>query len=264
MTRVRLLLEAGADINATNDDEERPLTRAIRNDQPEVMKCLIEAGAQVTDLLGKQNLLHLAAKEARLKALQYLTDIQLPLLNVYQVDEFGKTPWDDFIMVLRMPEWCLKYWRRPTAPEQDAFVILYKKLRDQSLELDINRLRRTRQYLEDGTCHGAVSVLRSLISEKRDWEQWDSLRTYETIKLQVREQMVEAALESIDENIEVLQEIIDASPWDQVSYWDPREEEQEDDLEDCKKSEWAENKDGGEVEPNEVGNDTSEPASNDL
>ncbi|KAI8267065.1 hypothetical protein K4K58_008763 [Colletotrichum sp. SAR11_239] len=98
----------------------------------------------------------------------------------------------------------------------------------------------------------------------REWEQWDSVRTYETIKLQVREQMVEAALESVDENIEVLQEKIDASPWDQVSYWDPSETEDSGDLEDYTESECTEteNDEGGEL--NEAENNIEEPASDDY
>ncbi|KAI8309481.1 hypothetical protein K4K61_001647 [Colletotrichum sp. SAR11_59] len=177
---------------------------------------------------------------ARIEALQYLADMQLPLLNVHQEDEWGDTPWDDFIMVLSRPEWDLGSSRRPTFQEKHAFVRLYKKLRDRSLEIDISKLQRIRQHLDDGIYHGAKTVLQSLINEKRDWEQWESLRTYETIGVQVREQMVEAALESVDDNIEVLQGKIDASPWDQVSFWDPSETEESDEIQDDTESEWAE------------------------
>lgn len=221
MTKTRLLLEAGADVNAMNHGREQPLERAIFHDQPEVVKCLIEAGARVTNMRRKQNLLHISARLARLKALQYLADMQLPLLHVHQEDDWGDTPWDHFIRVLSCPEWDLGSCRRPTSQERDAFVKLYKKLRGRSLELDISRLQRIRRHLEDGIQNGAMSVLQSLISEKRNWDQWHSLRTYETIMLQVREPMVEAALELIDKNIGILQEKIDASPWHQVSRWDP-------------------------------------------
>ncbi|KAF4918783.1 Ankyrin-1, partial [Colletotrichum viniferum] len=263
MTRIRLLLEAGADVNAMNNEKERPLDRAIFDNQPDVMKCLIEAGAQITKLRGKRNLLHLAAREARLEALQYLIEMPLPVLNVNQEDDWHDTPWDCFIRVLHIPQWFLGSCRRPMFQEKNVFVALYKKLRDQSLELDISRLQRIRQHLEDGIYHGATAVLQSLISEKRDWEQWGSLRTYETIRLQVREQMIEAALESVDENIQVLQEKIDASPWDQVSYWDPSETEDSGDLEDYTESECTEteNDEGGELD--EAENNIEEPASDD-
>ncbi|KAJ0333155.1 hypothetical protein COL922a_010954 [Colletotrichum nupharicola] len=120
---------------------------------------------------------------------------------------------------------------------------------------------RIRQHLEDGIYHGAIAVLQSLISEKRDWEQWGSLRTYEAIGLQIRERMIDAALESVDENIEVLKEKVEASPWDQVSYWDPPETEDSDDLEDYTESERTETEDyiGGEL--NEAENNIEEPAS---
>ncbi|KAK2760993.1 ankryin domain-containing protein [Colletotrichum kahawae] len=223
MTKIPLLLEAGADVNAMSHGSEQPLERAVFHDQPEVVRCLIEAGAQVTNMPRKQNLLHIAGRLARLEALKYLADMHPPLLNVHQEDDWGDTPWDEFIWALHAPEWNLGASRRPTPQEQDAFVTLYKKLRDRSLELDISRLQRIRQHLEDEIFHGTMTVLQSLISEKRDWEQWDSVRTYETIKLQVRERMVEAALESVDENTEVLQEKIEASPWDQVSRWEASE-----------------------------------------
>ncbi|KAI8245624.1 hypothetical protein K4K57_012702 [Colletotrichum sp. SAR 10_99] len=184
-------------------------------------------------------------------------------MNVCQEDDCGDTPWDDFIMVMYRPEWDLGSWRRPTSQEQDAFVTLYKKVRDRSLELDISRLQRIRQYLEDDILHGAMAVLQSLVSEKRDWEQWELVQTYETIKLQVREQMIEAALESVDENVEVLQEKIDASPWDQVSHWDPPETEGSDDLEDNTESKWTKTEDDAGGELNEAENNIEELARDD-
>ncbi|KAF4476891.1 Ankyrin repeat and protein kinase domain-containing protein 1 [Colletotrichum fructicola Nara gc5] len=263
MTTIRLLLEAGADINAMNNQKERPLDRAIFGNQPEVMKCLIEAGAQITKLRGKRNLLHLAAREARFEALQYLMELPLPVLYVDQEDDWHHTPWDCFSKVLHVPIWSLDSCRRPMFQEENAFVALYKKLRDQSLELDISRLQRIRQHLEDGIYHGAIAILQSLISEKRDWEQWGSLRTYEAISLQIRERMIDAALESVGENIEVLKEKVEASPWDQVSHWDPSETEDSDDLEEYTESEWTETEDDAGGELNESENNIEEPASDD-
>lgn len=90
VARIRLLLEAGADINAMSHDRTaRPLSGAICFDQPEVAKCLIEFGAQVTDLFQGENLLHATAQIAQLELLQCLIDMKLPLMNVYQEDDWG-------------------------------------------------------------------------------------------------------------------------------------------------------------------------------
>ncbi|KAI8287449.1 hypothetical protein K4K60_012461 [Colletotrichum sp. SAR11_57] len=97
----------------------------------------------------------------------------------------------------------------------------------------------------------------------RDWEQWGSLRTYEAISLQIRERMIDAALESVGENIEVLKEKVEASPWDQVSHWDPSETEDSDDLEEYTESEWTETEDDAGGELNESENNIEEPASDD-
>ncbi|KAF9881779.1 hypothetical protein CkaCkLH20_00925 [Colletotrichum karsti] len=93
-------------------------------------------------------------------------------------------------------------------------------MRDRNLQADIDRLYRARGYLEDENFRAANAAIQSLIDEKEKWEQWESLQTYKTISLQIREKMLEAAVESIEENIEVLQEKMEQSPWDQKSHYD--------------------------------------------
>lgn len=44
---VSLLLEAGADVNLQNNDEDTSLTHASRNDDLDVVSKLLEAGADV-------------------------------------------------------------------------------------------------------------------------------------------------------------------------------------------------------------------------
>nr|XP_036577256.1 PFS domain-containing protein [Colletotrichum truncatum]KAF6784195.1 PFS domain-containing protein [Colletotrichum truncatum] len=219
--KFHLLLAAGADINSCDATGESPLQQAIARNTKYVMRYLIEAGAEVQWFRQyRVNLLHYVALHSGLEALQELARMQLPRLNTDMLDEDGDTPWDCFIYTVHSPDWRLGDFRSPNPQEIECFVSLYKNMREQNLQLDIGRLQRTRQYLADANQRGASAALEPLIKEKKEWEQWESLSTYKAILLQVKQEMWEAAIESVDENIEVLQERIAQDPWDQESYWD--------------------------------------------
>ncbi|GKT65442.1 PFS domain-containing protein [Colletotrichum tofieldiae] len=136
------------------------------------------------------------------------------------VDRQGDTAWDNFTFVSYYEDWRLSSCRRPTAEEAQAFVRLYQGVRDRNLDLDMKILQRIRQYLLHEDPRGAAAALGPLVKQKEEWERWDLVETYKTIGLQIREAMWDAAIESVDENLEVLQEEMAKSPWENPSRWD--------------------------------------------
>ncbi|KAF4843429.1 Fibronectin type 3 and ankyrin repeat domains 1 protein [Colletotrichum siamense] len=216
-TKVRLLVEAGADINARNNDGGSALFRAIRRNQPQVVRCLLNAGAATENYrqLGG-SLLHDAALCAGLEVLRCLEDMKTSRMKADVLDAEGDSPWDCFIYVLNLPEWELGSLRKPGQEEKEHFVSLYRTIRDRDLQLDIDRLEWTRRYLLDMDPR-AARTLEPFIQENMALEQWNLVRTYKTIILQVRERMWEAAAEAVEENIEVLRARMTQSPWNQIS-----------------------------------------------
>ncbi|OHW99164.1 ankryin domain-containing protein, partial [Colletotrichum incanum] len=217
---LRILLDAGADLEARNYMGKRPLDEAIMENSQVSLQCLIEAGARTTSSGCSENILHLAAFFTDHSMLSYLESLSISGLNTHMVDQYGNTAWDYFIYVSYSEYWRISGYRRPTEEEAQAFVRLYQGVRDRNLDLDMKILQRVRQYLLHKDTRGAATALDSLVKQKEEWERWDLVETYKTIGLQTREAMWDAAIESVDENLEVLQEEMAKSPWKNSSHWD--------------------------------------------
>ncbi|KAF6799416.1 3-ketoacyl-thiolase [Colletotrichum sojae] len=238
--KLRVLVEAGADINAFNNMGDTPLMMSIRRDRLPPLQAFIEAGAptKYSNLFGR-NLLHLVALNSGIQVLEYLTTVETLEVDHKQLDICGDSPWDDFIWALHTPEWDLAGSRKPGINVQDAFVALFQCLRDRNLQFDIDALERVRQYLTEPDGRGAAAALAPLIKRKQEWKRQDELRTYNVVALQIRDGMWEGALEAVDENIELLLEEMDQSPWDQESSYDhardwyENDSDVEEDEDDC-------------------------------
>ncbi|KAH9232739.1 hypothetical protein K456DRAFT_1839111 [Colletotrichum gloeosporioides 23] len=219
-TKIRLLVEAGADINARNNDGGSALFRAIRRNQPQVVRCLLNAGAATENYrqLGG-SLLHDAALYAGLEVLRCLEGMKTSRMKADVLDAEGDSPWDCFIYVLNLPEWELGSLRKPGQEEKEHFVSLHRTIRDRDLQFDIDRLEWTRRYLVDKDAR-AASALEQLVQENETLGQWSLVRTFKTIALQVRENMWDAAVEAVEENIDLLHARMNQSPWLQTSPYD--------------------------------------------
>ncbi|KAJ0165890.1 Ankyrin repeat and death domain-containing protein 1A [Colletotrichum tanaceti] len=213
---LRLLLDAGADLEACNSQGRTPLEVATIDKNLVGIQCLVEAGANTTT----SNVIQFAALHSGCEELVYLDSLLLSGINLGSVDKEGDTAWDCFIYSKGEEDWRRGNIRRPSSDEQEAFIRLYKGIRDRNLDQDIKRLEWTRQYLVNEDQRGATSALDPLIKQKTEWERWEQVRTYKTIGLQVREGMWDAAIESVDENIDVLRGEMAKSPWDNSSYYD--------------------------------------------
>lgn len=220
-SKLQLFLAAGADLEAYDIYGETPFLCAIRLGNQAGLECLVESGAKITACNSMiRNVFHKAALHGNFATLSYLESLSLTGINTELVDSGQDTPWDSFIFVSYTEDWMLGSFRRPKPAEKDLFVRFYKGARDRNLELDIKRLQWVRQYLLQKDQRGGMAALDPLIKQKKEWKEWALVRTFKAIGVQIRERMWDAALESVDENIEVLQENIASSPWDNESYWD--------------------------------------------
>lgn len=219
--KIQLLVKAGAGINERSGDGDTPLFRAIRTNQPEVAKYLLKAGAETDSPQGLEgNVLHVAAAYGEIQVLRSLGKMYLPQVRVDMKDSDGDTPWDLFIGTLHQPEWKLGSARRPTSEEKEAFVCLYTQIRNRNLQHDVARLEWARQYLVEEDLRGASAAIAQIIKENEEWKEWKAVQTYQAVRVQVRERMWEAAIESVDENVDILKDQISKSPWDRWSHYD--------------------------------------------
>ncbi|KAK1624208.1 pfs domain-containing protein [Colletotrichum phormii] len=218
---LRILLEAGADIELQGLDGKTPLLVSIEKGDHAGTQCLIEAGAKTTCLTRQgQGLLHEAAWFGTTELLRYLSTLNLTAANTDLLDEYEDTPWDSWIYSLHVRDWERGGILKPNPERQEAFVSLFISIRDRNLTADIERLLWLLQYVRDKDQRGATAALSPLIKQKEEWKQWEILGTYKTIGLQIREQVWEAAVESVEEVVDMLREKMAASPWDTKSRWD--------------------------------------------
>ncbi|CRK18822.1 hypothetical protein BN1708_003167 [Verticillium longisporum] len=94
-------------------------------------------------------------------------------------------------------------------------------MRNHVLDDDIKVLRSILKYLESPDPHSTGEQLSHLLQEKEAWGRLDLVSTYGTIMVQLREKMWQAAIESIEEHIEVLMDEMISSPWELESqFWE--------------------------------------------
>ncbi|KAK1671657.1 hypothetical protein BDP55DRAFT_289458 [Colletotrichum godetiae] len=230
---LRILLEAGADIELRTKNGRTPLLLSIHEGDHAGTQCLIEAGAKTTCLTSHGcGLLHEAAFYGTTELLRYLSTLNLTAANPDLLDNYGYTPWDCWIHSLHLQDWKRGWVLKLTPERQEAFVSLFISIRDRNLTADIERLLWLLQYVRDEDQRAATAALSPLIKQKEEWKQWEILGTYKTIGLQIREQMWEAAVESVEEVVDMLREKMAASPWDTKSRWDPWSETESEDEDD--------------------------------
>ncbi|OHE99692.1 pfs domain-containing protein [Colletotrichum orchidophilum] len=221
---LKILLEAGSDIESRTHWGVTPLFLAIERGDLAGVQCLIEAGAKTTTTCSTWmgfNLLHQAAFFGTTETIRYLSTLNLARIDTEMLDLYKSTPWRCFIYSLHMDDWDRTRSLQPTPEREEAFVSLLKSIRDRNLIAEKERLTWLRQYLKDRDHRGATAALSPLIKHSEEWKQYELLGTYKTIGLQIREQMWEAAVESVDEVVDTLREKMAASPWDTESRYDP-------------------------------------------
>ncbi|KAK0733193.1 hypothetical protein B0T26DRAFT_635337 [Lasiosphaeria miniovina] len=138
-----VLIDAGADLEAQDFDGLTVLLQAAKNRQPEKMRFLMAAGAQidaVSSVYG--NVLHIAAAFTDVALLEFLDSIDLSMTDVEHATEKRGTPWGvlRFVMTRSELELGLEILNRPTKEVARRFTALFRKVRDQNLQHDFDIL----------------------------------------------------------------------------------------------------------------------------
>ncbi|KAK1996658.1 pfs domain-containing protein [Colletotrichum falcatum] len=217
---LRMLLSAGVDLEARDCLGRTALADAVEWDRPVALECFVEAGANAATVRPHGNILHSAAGSAGYEVLSYLESLSLSGINLDHINEDGNTVWDSFIWVSYAEDWRIANCRRPSPEEEQAFVRVYRGVRDRSLASDVKTLQRVREHAAHKDRRAATAALAPLIKQKEEWGRGDLAETYKTIRLQIREGMWDAAVESVDENVGLLQEEMATSPWEKPSRHD--------------------------------------------
>ena len=223
-----ILLDAGSDLEAYNDQDLTPLHRTVVYDMVDNARVLVEAGASLhasSRCFG--NILHMAAYFAGAELLNYLTSLEVEGVDTQSRKGGFGTPWDALRYSMDCDPDSLYGMRAPSQEEERAFVRLYIGVRNRNIQKDVDMLKTvlTSLQLKDG--HEAKCRLEALLHQKEEWERWDEAGTCRAIIVQVREEMWEAAVDSVVERINVLEEEMESSPWEMRSCFDPPEETEE-------------------------------------
>ena len=252
-----VFIDAGADLDAVDDQGITPVLVAARHNNLEGMKHLVAAGARIDKFSHHVgNILHITAEFIGFRVMDYLCTLDLSALHDFHlvVNEDGETPWDCWRDCMTCDEiWLSAPLRRTSKRDARAFVRLFRKVRDQSLQRDIDTLVSILGPLRDKRTEAAMARLRPLIQRKELRGLDQQAETFRVVGIQIQQGMWEAAMESVEENIEVFREEMERSPWeiqskrdmwpDRIDYSDARqyhgkesEEYPGEDIDDCRPS----------------------------
>ncbi|EEY20215.1 predicted protein [Verticillium alfalfae VaMs.102] len=182
-----LLLEAKANTNLENVERETPLMLATRLGLSNMCSMLVKAGCDVD----KVNVMKGLKPDGIFKA----------------------TVWDNFLLRVDRPGFDHLRWPRDSAFCR-SFSQVFVRMRNHVLDEDIKALRSMVQSLESPDPRNAEEQLSHLLHEKEAWGRFDLVSTYRAIMIQLQEKMWQAAIESIEEHIEVLMDEMISSPWE--------------------------------------------------
>ncbi|KAI2611798.1 ankyrin [Hypoxylon sp. NC1633] len=212
--KFQLLIEAGAELEGKDKFGSTPLTTAIRKNHTAAIRLLIDAGCKLLRSPDWLNMLHTTARYAGAKSMDILEEAQFTV-DVRVWDNDGDTPLDTF-------EWRMEKetsslpgdMRSPDDEDIALFQRFLGNTRDRYLKAEIQKLETAIEHLRAQNNTLAREALQPIIQEKVHWNIPAELRTFRAIDLQIRNEMTEAAIESLEEFIEVSKERIGTDPFE--------------------------------------------------
>ncbi|VUC36655.1 unnamed protein product [Clonostachys rosea] len=211
-----LLLGANADVNATDFYGQTPFMFAVARNRPAVIRHLIDASVSPAHITTKlENILHHAASHANLEMLQYLHHLDLSGISVRLHDKQGDTPWDVFQWCLHRPLAEELRGRRPSQEEADAFVNLFRGIRDRNIHEDCSLLKQALDALLSDNPVASCRLLSVLIDNKKACGELKPADFYSGIKGNIDAGDYEVAIQEIEEDLRDLRHELTTDPWDQ-------------------------------------------------
>ncbi|KAK3998309.1 hypothetical protein QBC44DRAFT_314203 [Cladorrhinum sp. PSN332] len=210
-----VLLNAGA-FPGSPQDSASLISLALQRKMPVERLCmLVEAGAPL-DMVDR-NILVSAAMCADLDIIEYLRTQDI---KADTEPESSYRPWTSLRWTMTCDKIDLRPCRQPSREEAHCFALLLCEVRDKNLRREINMLNSVLEPLQSRDGQEARHRLAPLLQWKRAWNQQEQAETYRTLGLQIKEEMWDAAIETIEENIDNCLEVIGSSPWEIKSVYD--------------------------------------------
>jgi ankyrin repeat protein len=213
---IEMLLVAGSDLEARNNYGRTPFLEAIDLDDLEITRALVNAGCSVNvSDYNSRNALHLAARHASLELLDYISDLDLSVIDPYQRDSFGDTPFDYLVMCSRATDqWDFGTGRKPSLAQQQAFVELYQGVRDQGLQNDIQNLERVLGAFQEQDIAVAREYLVMLVETEKRRQRENLVAWYRAVDKRIQHAEWELATEDIEDHLLDSQEELATPVWE--------------------------------------------------
>lgn len=212
--KFQIFVRAGVDLREKDEFDCTPLMRALIRNHKVMLRLLLDAGCEFDGSPNVSNALVRAALFSDAECMDILEETKFTV-DVRVRDEYGDTPLDTF-------EWRRESDRSelygdiepPSDDDVEAFEKLLQGVRDRYLTAEIQALEAVIQHLKEEESTLAREALQPIIREKIHWNIPAERRTFRAIDLQIKEGMTEAAIESLEEFIEVSRERIGIDPFE--------------------------------------------------
>ncbi|XXH03121.1 hypothetical protein Hte_009514 [Hypoxylon texense] len=225
--KFQVLVCAGVDFEEKDKHGRTPLMRALRMNNRVILRLLLDADCKFDESPCRKNALIDAAYSADAESMDILGETEFTA-DVRVRTNNGITPLDIF-------EWRMGKDRSqlggsvepPSDDDVEAFKRLLQGVRDRYLTTEIGTLETVIRHLKEEEIALARGALQPIMQEKIHWNIPAEHKTFWTIDLQIKEGMIEAAIESLEEFIEVSSERIGTDPF--IGYYcnsyEPKDEE---------------------------------------
>ncbi|KAI2472299.1 ankyrin [Annulohypoxylon bovei var. microspora] len=211
VTKFQLLVHAGLEFEQKNKYGYTPLDLALEKNNETMFRLLVDAGCKLDDTPGDNNSLIAASRFAGAEVMDIMDETKFTI-DIRLRDSVGDTPLDRVewrMNALSLPGW----FQPPSNDDVEAFKRLLGGVRDRYLSTETRTLETIIGHLEEHNYALARDVLKHVIQEKVKWDIPAEYRTFRAIDVQIKEEMIEAAIESLEEFIEVSRTRIGTDPF---------------------------------------------------
>ncbi|KAI1475234.1 ankyrin [Daldinia eschscholtzii] len=220
--KFQLFVDAGVNIEEKNEYGSTVLRVALNCRNAYMLRLLIDAGYRLDASPNAENSLVIAAWYGCAEIIDVIDQAGFTA-DVRVQDRYGRTPLE--ILKCRMDADPLQNAIFILSAEDiEAFYKLLQGVRDRYLTAEIQILKKVITHIEAKEISITREVLGSVIQEKIAWNIPAERRTFRAIDVQIREGMMEAAIESLEEFIEVSEERIGSHPKDNDYFYEPEDE----------------------------------------
>lgn len=197
-----------------NRPGETPLLKAIIMQNSGMTKLYITAGADINaKTYLNVNTLHYAAQFPNKRVIKVLTETEIDRIDIRTKDYYRHTPLSHFWHQLIRESHPSSHWTRPGEEEAKAFEALLQNVRDRVIKIELGKLHTIITMIKEGKSPQAREELRQLAQVKTDATiEWEA-ETFRTIELQIKQGMLEPAIESLEEFMEVSRARMRVSPF---------------------------------------------------